>query len=85
MALYITSSKKRAVTKLKKLYNTSIVSNIVYDGKNYTIDIITPKQFYKECVALQVNDPRGLDELIATLDTKNEEKLEQIEWLQTTN
>jgi len=51
--MYVTSSKKRALTKLRKLYETEIIEDVKYDGKNYTIETVKPKQFYKDCVALQ--------------------------------
>jgi len=82
--MYVTSSKKRVLTKLRKLYDTEIIGDVTYDGKNYIIETIKPKQFYKACVALQCEEWAYLKILeeklwITPKDNKDIDKDEQID------
>lgn len=93
MEFYTTESKQRAITKLKKLFDKFIISN-VYKTEDwiYTIERLSKDMFYISSVEAQKEMPKYLEYMIDKINweekpdieysDKEEEKQGQIEDLQ---
>lgn len=79
MEFYSTDSKQRAITKLKKLFNKVIISN-VYKTEDwiYTIERLTKDMFYINSVEAQADMDGYLDYMIKKLDKTLEDVIEDI-------
>jgi len=79
MEFYSTDSKQRAITKLKKLFEKVIISNVYKTDEGiYIIERLTKDMFYINSVEAQAGMDGYLDYMIKNLDKTLEEKIEDI-------
>lgn len=83
MGAFTTKSRDVAERKIKELYKKRIISDVIVLNWNYTIQRLSQKDFYNNCVEEQKDMDGYLTHLIEKLGVSEEQEKEAWKELET--